>query len=34
MTPRPLLVQRRAATRCFLTSHANFEGFYKGLFLI
>nr|DAS47576.1 MAG TPA: hypothetical protein [Caudoviricetes sp.] len=25
--PRPLLVPRRATTRCFLTPHANFEGF-------
>nr|DAK27098.1 MAG TPA: hypothetical protein [Caudoviricetes sp.] len=23
---------RRADTRCFLTPHANFEGFNKGLF--
>nr|DAQ47997.1 MAG TPA: hypothetical protein [Caudoviricetes sp.] len=34
INPAPFLVPRRATTRCFLTSHANFEGFNKGLFLI
>nr|DAN75361.1 MAG TPA: hypothetical protein [Caudoviricetes sp.] len=34
MHPRPYIAVWRATTRCFLTPHANFEGFNKGLFLI